>query len=218
MKNGDLQLRDLGSESSNVRGTVDSRLRTIEKSFPLLKLDQQQLTKLKFGPPSILLQRLVDQRTTENNVQALSRLPFIEYCFATEADIRVLVADAAKDSIAILQQLDPNKFKNLSYRLEMSFLSYRPDAVIVRYSNVPICALEIKKPIPNLESFPYVRTQAFNNLKLIEAFGHETPVVVASSFDQSFACWTAEEEVSQAAIGNIPPPKTTQLRTANSAK
>jgi hypothetical protein len=54
---------------------------------------------------------------------------------------------ALKDAINIYEEFYTNMREKLSTRMEMQLFAQKPDIVVVRLDNVPILALEVKKPV-----------------------------------------------------------------------
>jgi hypothetical protein len=237
---GQFKLVNAGSivDFSHVNASDYAAAQAIEAEFsPLDDIipSNEQLEQLKSGddsdsgsPPSKLLIEFADYTKTVNNKQPLEQqqlqlqqLPFKDYVYATEADIAYLVTIAVKDSFSILQQLDVHRYEKLSTRRERSLFSYRPDILMVRFNNNPICAVEVKKPINaknGLASFPAVLGKAFDHIKLLEALGHKKPLVVITSFEESFACWTKEEESQAANNTQILPPTSMQCQSSSTTQ
>jgi hypothetical protein len=95
------------------------------------------------------------------------------------------------------------KKKKLNFRHEQSIFSQRPDHVVV-YDvefNLPIIAVEDKKPAPNILT-RNTAGQVFDYAVSMQAFGHKAPFVVLTSLKQTFVTWLDESLPRALAAGH----------------
>jgi hypothetical protein len=125
-----------------------------------------------------------------------------EVVYQSEADISMYIKFALHDAIKMVSFIQ-NISKPLGIRHQQSIFSQRPDHVVVYdvESNVPIIAVEDKKP-----ALPTIFTrntagQVLDYAVSMRSFGHQAPFVVLSSLKQTFVTWLDESLPQDLAAG-----------------
>eukprot|EP00980_Cylindrotheca_fusiformis_P019539 scaffold6774_cov91-Cylindrotheca_fusiformis.AAC.2 len=139
---------------------------------------------------SLLLQRFVKQGSG-------SEIENQKRCYSSEADVCSFVRDAADDAIRILEVEGSFLPSQLRTTLERGLFSCRPDIMVVRsHTGMAYLAVEVKRPVPKnpegeqrpLVQFPRVLGHAFDHAMAMDAFGMGTPIVIITSFEESYMC------------------------------
>jgi hypothetical protein len=197
---GHYTLKCTAKDSSHVYGKAHAAANAIEQDFPHVDITKdgliQKLDDINSCVPSVLNMKFWDRQPSDDGALDEDQHPVCQpFIYTAEADIVGLAQPAVTDAINILQACDLETYRELSVRLEMQLFSYKPDILVVRCNNNPIFAVEVKKPLPKknqkgLAGYGAVLGQTFDYLELLEALGYRNSLVVTTSFEESFACWT----------------------------
>lgn len=173
-----LGVKITGSDSSNVQNN-HCEASANEMPFELSKIEQSNLREKHQS------RLLLDFNKGQCSV-------------TTEADVVSLIRSALVDALELLAVTHDLK---LDVRMERSFLSCRPDILVVnshRY-NIPLLAIEVKKEALGLFTKEKVLGQVFDYASMLAAFGHKVPFVILSTFTQSCVCWLVNSEATKLA-------------------
>jgi hypothetical protein len=140
-------------------------------------LEEPELTEEMAGRNSLLMTQL------DNDKSVVS--------YQSEADISMYIKLALGDAITMVSLMQKIQLRS---RHEQSIFSQRPDHVVVYdfESNLPIIAVEGKKPAPGGIWTKNTAGQVFDYAVSMHAFGHQAPFVVLSSVEQTFVTWLDE--------------------------
>ncbi|CAB9529755.1 expressed unknown protein [Seminavis robusta] len=188
VEEGDLKVVSTGNDKSHVGGHDEAK--AINKKIYLPTFDQQKVRKC--CEVSRVLQKFVDTEKTTDD-----KLVFREILYNSEADIAAIVLAAAEDAIELLKQFHSGRFRedSIETSMERSFLSCRPDILVVSFNRVPILTIEIKKPIPgdgSLTDNGVVLGQVFDQAQVVQAHSQKDVPCVLSTFSESVVCWPPE--------------------------
>jgi hypothetical protein len=121
--------------------------------------------------------------------------------YQSEADISMYTSLALDDAIKMVSLI-----KNicLDSRHEQSIFSHRPDHVVVYdvMSNLPVIAVEVKKPAPGGILTRKTAGQVFDYAVSMQAFGHKAPFVVLTSVEETHVTWLDESLPRDLAAGS----------------
>jgi hypothetical protein len=209
LNEANFMLQRVGSESSHVKGNhMDAS--AIQSAFKMFDINEEKKVK----SISRTLLRLLDQSDQDYSLPwTFKRLPF-----ATEADIASIVNDVLLDAIEILKILKIH-IGDLNVYRERSLFSGRPDILVVRSptNHFPLLVVTIQKPVMtgSLCAEAEALGQAYDYAESLRAFGHQLPVVVLTSLEDSFVCWNSKNkeatELYAKGVGSvIPCPPTSQ--------
>jgi hypothetical protein len=121
--------------------------------------------------------------------------------YQSEADISMYINHALDDAIKIISL---TKKIHLNVRHEQSIFSQRPDHVVVYdvESNLPIIAVEDKKPASKGILTRNTAGQVFDYAVSMQSCGHKAPFVVLSSVDETYVTWLDESLPRALAAGH----------------
>ena len=158
---------------------------------------------------SRVLQEFVDTEKTTDD-----KLAFQEVTYNSEADIVSLVLAAAKDAIDLLKHFQGGGFNmtRISTTMERSFLSCRPDILVVSFNTVPVLNIEIKKPISSgngsLADNGVVLGQLFDQAQVVQAHSQKDVPCVLSTFSETVVCWPSESDSTKDRLNRCSPSPT----------
>ena len=111
--------------------------------------------------------------------------------YQSEADISMYTSLALDDAIKMVSLI---KNIHLDSRHEQSIFSHRPDHVVVYdvMSNLPVIAVEVKKPAHGGILTQNTAGQVFDYAVSMQAFGHKAPFVVLTSVQETHVTWLHE--------------------------
>jgi hypothetical protein len=172
-----------GNDTSHT--TSNSHLPARTKSIPF-NLEPVVLTEDMKRKTSMLMTMLDDCRGV--------------IAYQSEADISMYTSLALRDAIKIVSLA---KNIHLKFRHEQSIFSQRPDHVVVYdvESNLPIIAVEDKKPASKGILTEYTAGQVFDYAVSMQSFGHKAPFVVLSSVEETYVTWLDESLPQDLAAG-----------------
>jgi Family of unknown function (DUF5898) len=198
VKEGDFQLNVARASYSNANSDIHQEATALETEF---KLHEPNMEKVKAIPRiSRLLLEFVDQKNV-----ITPHLTFKKFDCGSGSDICTLVRHACTDAIALLDIEGASKSPNLWVTMERSLFSCRPNIMVVRSKSngKGLLSLEVKPPVSKdktLVQFPPVLDHAFNHAMTMDAFGEGTPLVLITSFEESYLCSVNASDLEQAGL------------------
>jgi hypothetical protein len=131
--------------------------------------------------------------------------------YQSEADISMYISHALDDAIKMVSLIK----KICLYPLhEQSIFSQRADHMVVydRESNLPIIAVERKKPAPGGILTQNIAGQLFDYAVSMQSLGHKAPFVVLLSVEETHVTWLNESlpQALAAGLGRIKAVSTTE--------
>jgi len=197
LKESQFVLQRIGTDNSHVNG-ARAGASAGEKPFALIDLECGNKEKVPLDSASRIVMRLVKQVTDQDCEKTLE---FQRLQYSTEADVATLVHDVLLDAIDVAKYLKVVCDADLAVYQERSLFSGRPDILVVRSSahHLPLLVVEVKKPVRDgrLCDKDKALGQAYDYAESLRACGHQEPLVILSSLEESCVCWNREEDEAE---------------------